>query len=115
MSLQYYLKKYRQILDIPRLCRALAIPGDLAENFIKASRLEQQYAAEDELGKVQNLPIINQLVQTLQRYLYLKNNVENGNNSKNDLIVSNLSNNHKEAIYTDISCHQDFLVSLTYR
>jgi hypothetical protein len=104
-SLQYYLQKYRQILDIPRLCRALAIPGELAENFIKAGRLEQQYAARDELDKVQYLPIINQIVQTLQRYLYLKNNVENGNNnnSKNNLIVSNLSNNQKEAIYTDIN------------
>jgi hypothetical protein len=104
-SLQYYLQKYRQILDIPRLCRALAIPGELAENFIKAGRLEQQYAARDELDKVQYLPIINQIVQTLQKYLYLKNNVENGNNnnSKNNLIVSNLSNNQKEAIYTDIN------------
>ena len=104
-SLQYYLQKYRQILDITRLCRALAIPGELAENFIKAGRLEQQYAARDELDKVQYLPIINQIVQTLQRYLYLKDNVENGNNnnSKNNLIVSNLSNNQKEAIYTDIN------------
>ena len=103
-SLQYYLQKYRQILDIPRLCRALAIPGELAENFIKAGRLEQQYAARDESDKVQYLPIINQIVQTLQSYLYLKNNVENGNNnSKNNLIVSNLSNNQKEAIYTDIN------------
>ena len=104
-SLQYYLQKYRQILDIPRLCRALAIPGELAENFIKAGRLEQQYAARDESDKVQYLPIINQIVQALQRYLYLKNNVENGNNSssKNNLIVSNLSNNQKEAIYTDIN------------
>ena len=104
-SLQYYLQKYRQILDIPRLCRALAIPGELAENFIKAGRLEQQYAARDELDKVQYLPITNQIVQTLQRYLYLKDNVENGNNnnSKNNLIVSNLSNNQKEAIYTDIN------------
>ena len=104
-SLQYYLQKYRQILDIPRLCRALAIPGELAENFIKAGRLEQQYAARDELDRVQYLPIINQIVQTLQRYLYLKDNVENGNNnnSKNNLIVSNLSNNQKEAIYTDIN------------
>jgi hypothetical protein len=103
-SLQYYLQKYRQILDIPRLCRALAIPGELAENFIKAGRSEQQYTAEDELDKVQYLPIINQIVQTLQRYLYLKNNVEKGNNSsKNNLIVSNLSKNQKEAIYTDIN------------
>src|ERR671928_2076749 len=84
-SLQYYLQKYRQILDIPRLCRALAILGELAENFIRAGRPEQQYnTAEDELDKVQHLPIINQIVQTLQRYLYLKNSNE-GNNSKNNL------------------------------
>jgi hypothetical protein len=90
-------------LDIPRLCRALAIPGELAENFIRAGRPEQQYTAEDELDKVQYLPIINQIVQTLQRYLYLKNKFENGNNSKNNLIVSNLSKNQKEATYTDIN------------
>ena len=84
-SLQYYLQKYRQVLDIPRLCRALAIPGELAENFIKADRLEQQYTAKDELDQVQYLPIINQIVQTLQRYLYLLNsNQGNNNNSKND-------------------------------
>src|ERR687883_1906958 len=101
-SLQFYLRKYRQILDIPRLCRALAIPGELAENFIKAGKPEQQYASEDELDDVQYLPIINQIVQTLQRYLYLKNNDRNANNNNNDnLIVSNLSNNQKEAIYTD--------------
>jgi len=92
-----------QILDIPRLCRALAIPGELAENFIKAGKSEQQYAPEDELYKVQYLPIINQIVQTLQGYLYLKNNDGNGNSNNNNLIVSNLSNNQKEAIYTDIN------------
>jgi hypothetical protein len=104
-SLQYYLRKYRQILDIPRLCRALAIPGELAENFIKAGRQEQQYTAKDELDKVQYLPIINQVVQTLQGYLYLKNSNSNqgNNNIKNNLIVSNLSNIQKEAIYTDIN------------
>jgi hypothetical protein len=103
-SLQFYLQKYRQILDIPRLCRALAIPGELAENFIKAGKLEQQYAARNELDEVQYLPITNLIVHTLQRYLYLKNNVENGNNnSKNNLIISDLSNNQKEAIYTDIN------------
>jgi hypothetical protein len=102
-SLQYYLRKYRQILDIPRLCRALAIPGELAENFIKAGRLEQQYTAKDELDKVQYLPIINQIVQTLQRYLYLKNSNQGNNNSKNSLIVSKLSNSQKQAIYTDIN------------
>src|SRR5919109_2801545 len=67
-SLQYYLQKYRQILDIPRLCRALAIPGELAAYFIKAGKPEQQYASEDGLDNVQYLPIINHIVQTLQRY-----------------------------------------------
>src|ERR671938_1131752 len=58
-SLQYYLQKYRQILDIPRLCRALAIPGELAENFIKACKPEREYTSENELNNVQFLPIIN--------------------------------------------------------
>ncbi len=104
MSLQYYLQKYSQILDIPRLCRALAISGELAENFIKAGRSEQEYAADNELDKVQYLPVTNKIVQTLQRYLYLKNNDGNDNNTNNsNLIASNLTNNQKEAIYTDIN------------
>ncbi|MFL6398780.1 MAG: hypothetical protein ACJ72J_04265, partial [Nitrososphaeraceae archaeon] len=49
MSLQYYLQKCRQILDIPRLCRALAIPGELAENFIKAGKPKKEYTPEDEI------------------------------------------------------------------
>ena len=106
-SLQYYLQKYRQILDIPRLCRALAIPGELAENFINAGKSEQHYTVKNESDKVQQHPIINQIVQNLQRYLYLKNNEGNDNNNNDNnngnLIVSNLSNNQKEAIYTDIN------------
>ena len=52
--------------------------------------------------------IINQIVQTLQRYIYLKNddgneNNNNNNNNNNNLIVSNLSNNQKDAIYIDIN------------
>ena len=73
-SLQYYLQKYRQILDMPRLCRALAVPGELAENFINAGKSEQYYTVENESDKVQYLPIVNKIVQNLQRYLYLKNN-----------------------------------------
>src|SRR5919199_4948684 len=103
-SLQYYLQKYRQILDIPRLCRALAIPGELAENFINAGKSEQHYTVENESDKVQYLPIINKIVQNLQRYLYLKNNDGNDDdNTSGNVIVSNLSNNQKEAIYTDIN------------
>ena len=68
MSLQYYLQKYRQILDIARLCRALAIPGELAENFINAGKPKKEYTPEDELNKVQFLPITNQMILTLQGY-----------------------------------------------
>ena len=79
----------------------MAIPGELAENFINAGKSEQQYTSEDELDKVQYLPIINKIVQNLQRFLDLKNNVRDDDN--NNLIVSNLGNNQKEAIYTDIN------------
>jgi hypothetical protein len=37
-SLQYYLQKYRELLDIPRLCRALALPGEIASQFIEAEK-----------------------------------------------------------------------------
>ena len=77
------------------------IHNQLAANFIKAGKPEQQYASEDGLDNVQYLPITNQIVQTLQRYLYLKNN--EGNADNNNLIVSNLNANQKEAIYTDIN------------
>ncbi len=102
MSLQYYLQKYRQILDIPRLCRALAIPGELADNFIKVGKPEREYTSEDELNNVQFHPIINQTIRTLQGYIHLKNNVGKENNNTS-LIVTNLSANQKEAIYTDIN------------
>jgi hypothetical protein len=102
MTLQYYLQKYMQILDIPRLCRALAIPGELAENFIKAGKPQGEYTSEDELNKVQFVPIINDIIRTLQGYFHLKNNVGRKNNDTN-LVVINLSANQKEAIYTDIN------------
>ena len=90
-------------MDIPRLCRALAVPGELAENFINASKPEQQYIPHNELDKIHYPPIVNQIVQTLQRYLYLRNNNGNDTYDNNNLIVSNLSANQKEAIYTDIN------------
>jgi hypothetical protein len=95
-SLQYYLRKYERLLDIPRLCRALAIPGQLAENFIKTDGKAEQYAA-GQLSKIQ-YPI-DQIVQTLQRHFHFKNDDDDNNN----LIISNLSNTQKEAIYTDIN------------
>jgi hypothetical protein len=51
-SLQYYLQKYRELLDIPRLCRALALPGEIASQFIEA---EKSKTYLDGLDKVKYL------------------------------------------------------------
>jgi hypothetical protein len=99
-SLQYYLQKYRNVLDLPRLCRALAIPGELAENFIKAGKSEEQYTSEDEFDKTQ-YPLLYQIVENLQRYFYMKSD-DDTNNSTN-LVAPSLSISQKEAIYTDIN------------
>ena len=99
-SLQYYLQKYRHILDIPRLCRALAVPGELAENFIKAAKSEEHNTSEDELDNVQYPPIY-QIVENLQRYFLMK--TDDDTNNSNNLIAPSLSISHKEAIYTDIN------------
>ena len=92
-SLMYYLQKYIQLLDIPRLCRALSIPGELAENFIEGDKTKEYC---DGLDKVKYLSskIVNYLFEN-----YLKEEDDNNNN----LIVSNLTNNQKEAICADIN------------
>jgi hypothetical protein len=91
-SLQYYLQKYKQLLDIPRLCRALAVPGELAEQFVEANKTKQYTDGLDAVTHIANI---------LQKYFFYPHN----NNSKNNnqLIVSDLNNNQKEAIYTDIN------------
>jgi hypothetical protein len=48
-NLLYHLQKYIQLLHIPRLCRALAIPGELAENFIEADKTKQYIQGLDEI------------------------------------------------------------------
>jgi hypothetical protein len=93
-SLQYYLQKYKQLLDIPRLCRALAIPGELAEQFVEANKTKQY---TDGLDVVTHST--NQIADILQKYFFYPHN----NNNNNHLIASDLNNNQKEAIYTDIN------------
>ena len=90
-TLQYYLQKYRELLDIPRLCRALAIPGELAEHFVEADKTKQY---TDGLDVVKHFT--NQIANILQRQIYFENN-------NNQLIASNLNSNQKEAILTDIN------------
>lgn len=95
-SLQYYLQKYSKLMDIPRLCRALAVPGELAEQFVESNKTKQY---TDGLDAVTHST--NQITDVLQSYFYLHNN--NGkNNNNSQLIASNLNNNQKEAIHTDI-------------
>jgi hypothetical protein len=95
-SLQYYLQKYKQLLDIPRLCRALAVPGKLAEQFVESNKTKQY---TDGLDVVTHST--NQIADILQKYFFYLHN----NNSKNNnqLIRSDLNNNQKEAIYSDIN------------
>lgn len=85
--LQYYLQKYRQVLDIPRLCRALALPGKIAENFIEDKKVKQHTKSLDDLGY-----LTNKIVLILEKYV------------KNDLITAvGLNYNQREAVYTDIN------------
>jgi len=89
-GLQYYLQKYRQVLDIPRLCRALALPGKIAENFIEDKKVKQHIESLNDLGD-----LTNKIVHILEKYV--KN--ENG-----DLITAlDLNNNQREAVHTDIN------------
>lgn len=63
-GLQYYLQKYRHVLDIPRLCRALAIPGKIAENFI-----EYKKTKEEQRGRPNDLmDLTNKIAYTLEGY-----------------------------------------------
>jgi hypothetical protein len=87
--LQYYLQKYRQVLDIARLCRALAVPGKIAENFIEDKKIKQHTEKQNDLEY-----LTNKIAYTMKNYL--KN--ENGN-----LTAANLNNNQREAIHTDIN------------
>jgi|GEM_PF-936099 hypothetical protein len=91
-SLQYYLRKYRELLDIPRLCRALAVPGELAEQFIEASDKPKEYL--DGLDKVSQ--ITNQISTILNDYL-------KDISSTAGLAKTQLTTRQKEAIYNDIN------------
>jgi hypothetical protein len=98
-SLQYYLQKYKQLLDIPRLCRALAVPGELAEQFVEANKTKQYTNGLDIVTHS-----TNQIADILQKYFFHPhNNNSKNNNNNNQLIASDLNNNQKEAIYTDIN------------
>src|SRR5713226_6413910 len=69
-GLQYYLQKCRQVLDIPRLCRALALPAKIAENFIEDKKVKPHTESLNDLGY-----LTNKIVHTLEEFV--KN--ENGN------------------------------------
>lgn len=89
-GLQYYLRKYKELLDTPRLCRALAIPGNLAEQFMEIDK-PRQYL--DGLDKVSQ--ITNQISIVLDGYVKDR---RSGNFAKTELTTK-----QKDAIYTDIN------------
>lgn len=88
-GLQYYLQKYRQMLDIPRLCRALAVPGKIARNFIEDKKTKQYTERLNDLEY-----LTDKTIHSLENYV---------KNENDKLITANLNNNQKEAIYTDIN------------
>lgn len=89
-GLQYYLQKYMHLLDIPRLCRALAIPGKIAENFVEFK------TTKEHTGRLNDLEdLTNKIAYTLESYV----RHENGNS----VAAANLNNIQKEAICTDIN------------
>jgi 5,10-methylenetetrahydrofolate reductase len=60
------LQKYKQLLDIPRLCRALAIPGELAEQFVEANKTKQYTDGLDVVTQS-----TNQIADILQSYFFI--------------------------------------------
>jgi hypothetical protein len=80
------------LLDIPRLCRALAVPGELAEQFIEAANKPKEYA--DGLDKLSQL--------TKHISIVLNKYIKDTNNSIN-LAKTELTRKQKEAIYSDIN------------
>lgn len=90
-GLQYYLQKYWHELDIPRLCRALAVPGKIAENFI-----EYKKTKEDQRGTLNGLiDLTNKITYTLEGYVR--------NENSNSIVTANLNNDQTEAICIDIN------------
>jgi hypothetical protein len=89
-SIQYYLEKYKEFLDIPRLCRALAIPGEIASQFIEAGK-SRVYI--DGLDNVKRLS--NGISEILSGYLYERDDIKH-------LVASSPSKKQKQAIHNDI-------------
>jgi hypothetical protein len=68
------------MLDIPRLCRALAIPGKIAEKFI-----EYKKTKEEQRGRSNDLlDLTNKIANTLEDYAK--------NESRNSVAAANLNN-----------------------
>ena len=87
-GLQYYLQTYRKLLDISRLCRALAVPGELAEQFIETERPKHYIDGLEKLSYM-----TKKISTTLDNYI----------SDNNSLFKTDLTYKQKEAIYTDIN------------
>lgn len=87
-GLQYYLQTYRKLLDISRLCRALAVPGELAEQFIEAERPKHY------IDGLEKISYMTKQISTI---------LDNYKCDNNSLFKTDLTYKQKEAIYTDIN------------
>jgi hypothetical protein len=91
-SLQYYLQKYQELLDIPRLCRALAVPGELAEQFVEASDKPKEYL--EGLEKVSQIK--DQICSVLNDHLQYIGGAPKSTKTQ-------LTKRQREAIYNDMN------------
>jgi hypothetical protein len=81
------------LLDIPRLCRALAIPGEIASQFLEAENSKMYLYGLDKVKYT-----TDQISDVLGEYLSVKHN-----KSSKLLIASNLTSKQRKAICDDVN------------
>lgn len=109
-SVQFYLENYRSWLDIPRLCRALAVPNQIAENFVSGS-VVRKYEIIDRL----DLKILNNIsdrVYDVLRGFLKKPSLENLSKERKDAISTDIS---ELSIYTEMYHNIDLVKSNPFK
>lgn len=77
----YYLKEYKERLDIPRLCRALAVPGNIAREYILKNEIKQDSQIEK---KIESIPY--RALKTMKSNLDLQKTVNEKDNRQNAIL-----------------------------
>ena len=83
-------RKCKEFLDMPGLCRALAIPGEIASHFIEAGKSRAYIVGLDNVKR-----LTNEISEILTGYIYERDNNKH-------LVALGLSRKQKQAIRNDI-------------